>query len=171
MPHKLEEECEKLTDEINQWIESKSEKLTEYEQHPVEGMSDRAAEISWPLLAIGNELGIEDELAEAIIHMIDEYHELTDETDRMLELIHGIAEAFETVGRDRIHTEELLPMLTMTGRSAEMDLSAYLNKYEIGPYRLRIRRDGTSKNRNGYSLDQFEELFGMHNIEVNLNGS
>jgi hypothetical protein len=171
MPHKIEEEIAQLSDEIGEWADEHMENLVEYEQHPVEGLSDRGAEIAWPLLAIANEFGMRDELAEAIVHMVDEYHELTDETDRMLELIREIAQAFEEVGRDRIHTEELLPMLEMdSGTAAAMELSAYLDKYEIGPYRMRIRRSGKNLNRNGYSLDQFEELFGMHNIEVNLDG-
>lgn len=166
MVHELEEETEALMEEILDWVGEHEESIREYRQHPVEGLSDRGAEISWPLLAIANELGVRDELQEAIVHMVSEYHELTDETDRMLEMIHAIADLFADYGRPKLHTRELLEGLGMdANRSAAMELSTYLDKYEIAPYKVRI---GTSVLQ-GYSLDQFEDLFGMHGIEVSLN--
>jgi hypothetical protein len=165
MPQELEEACEALMEEIVEWVAKHEDSLREYRQHPVEGLSDRGAEISWPLIAIANEFGIKDEIEAAIIHMVDEYHEMNDETDQMLELVHAIASLFEEAGRPKLHTRELLDGLGMDeGRAAAMELSDYLAKYEIAPYKVRI---GTAVLQ-GYTLDQFDQLFGMHGIEVSL---
>jgi hypothetical protein len=52
-------------------------------------------------------------------------------------------------------------------RAAAMELAEYLEKYEIRPRKVRI---GTAVLQ-GYTLDQFDTLFGMHGIEVEVGTS
>lgn len=158
-----EEEIEELHELIDEWIDENYEALEGYRQHAVDGLSDRESEIAWPLLAIAHQFGMRDEIAEAIISMITEYHEMTDETDEMLEMIHDIGELFTSYGRGKLHTVEMLDGLGMSEREA-VKLAKYLDNYDIHPKRVRVG----NRVAKGYDLDQFETLFGMHNIEVDV---
>lgn len=162
-----EQEIEQLLDEIDAWVQEHGESLDRFKLKPVEGLSDRESEIAWPLLAIAKEFGIEAQVANAIVEMITEYHEMNDETDEMLEMVHTIAQLFQEYDRPKIHTEEMLAGLGMQStKSGAMQLSAYLDKYDISPHKVRV---GT-RVLQGYTLDQFVTLFDMHGIEVTLNG-
>jgi len=158
--------CE-LVDEIVEWVLEHEEALDEYRQHPVEGLSDREAEIAWPLLAIANEFGIKDEISEAIVSMVTEYHELTDETDKMIETIHVIGELFEQHDRSNLFAYEVLRGLGMgRDKRSAMELADFLSKYDIAPKQVRV---GNTTNK-GYSLEMFDKLFGMYDIKVSING-
>jgi hypothetical protein len=175
MASEIEDEADQLKVELDEWADKHIEALDAYRQHPVEGLSDRGAEISWPLLAIAHEFGIRDQMAEAIASMIDEYREMIDETDEMVEMLHGIAELFEDYAeerprwRGRLHTEEILEGLGKNpkSRADQMQLAKYLAKYDIRPYKFRV---SGSSNANGYTIDQFVRLFGMYNIQVDIGG-
>jgi hypothetical protein len=98
--------------------------------------------------------------------MITEYHEMNDETDEMLEMIHEIAQMFEDYARPKLHTAEILEGISMNAQTGKQ-LSVYLDKYDIHPRDVRV----DTEVAKGYHLNQFRELFGMHGIEVNLNGN
>jgi len=166
-PSEIEGDAEALLEEIEEWVEDHAEALEEYRQKSIEGLSDRGSEISWPLMAIANELGIEDYIGESIVNMVEEYRQMVLETDRMIEMLRNLAALFEEEDRPKLHTHEILKGLGMKGtRAGEMELAAFLSPHDIKPTRFRIANQSLA----GYRLHQFDDLFGMYDIKVRVNG-
>jgi hypothetical protein len=129
----------------------------------VSGLSDREAEIAWPLIAVAAQFGGAEAMALAISELIADYHEAMPETDKALETVRCIAEAFEETGRRKLHTEEILAAGGMDSTQGKL-LSTYLDRYDIHPRSVRIG----NRVAKGYTFEQFEAIFETYAIEVDL---
>jgi hypothetical protein len=154
---------EDLLGEIEGWVVEHAEALASYRQPMVSGLSDREAEIAWPLLAIAAQFGAAESMAVAIAGLIADYHESMPETDKALETVRCIAEAFEETGRRKLHTEEILAAGGMDSTQGKL-LSTYLDRYDIHPRNVRIG----NRVAKGYTFEQFEAIFTTYAIEVDL---
>lgn len=143
------DELEDMLYAIERWTEANVDSLSLIRPEPITEISDRKWEISEPLIAIAQRMGIEDEARQALTTILLENYEEEGLTPQQ-ELLLSIREAFDDLGRDRIFTSEIIEHLEedVNGKW----LGVQLKPYGIQPHVIRI----ANCMARGYLKSQFE---------------
>lgn len=159
---------EALTRMMARWVQDNLASLKGARPEAPKELHDRAADNWDPLLAIAEVAG-GDWLAQAKVAALGLVDSDQDNEVHGVQMLRDIRGLFEAQGRDRFHTDELLPLLVaLEGRRwAEWprgkfltanSLAKLLNPYGIKSRQLRIG----SCNRHGYTLAACQDAFDRY---------
>ena len=146
---------------IEEWVEANGEDLRNTLPEPIDGLSDRESEISWPLLAIAEKFGIREEIKNSIRSMILVYKAHVAAQDKSVEFLRSMAELFYLEGR-KVHTNQVLEWLGFTGTKAAVKLAELCAIYRIEPKNVRLGNHVAK----GYTFEQFEREFEINGINI-----
>lgn len=143
------EPVRRLQDRIAAFVSSSAIAVAVQRPQPCDGISDRQAEITEPLLALASVLGQEATVRSAVA---DVFRDMQDVPSEMARLLATIRDAFR--GEDKVFTATLLERLG-SGISGKQ-LAVWLTPVGVSPKDIRI----ANRTGSGYDRRDFEEAFG-----------
>jgi hypothetical protein len=164
----VEQEAGELRVRIEQWAEENIEHLAQLQLEPLEGLSDRRADIWEPLLGIAYVAGIEwfGRAREAAITLAAA--PAAEDESTGVRLLADIRTVFDATGTDHIFSETLVSKLNALEESpwaewfgkglTKNGLAKMLRRFEIRPRTVRVR-DSTAK---GYGSAYFADAWSRY---------
>jgi len=148
----LEEEVEALVSKICDWTSENAEKLRYKKPKRLDKITDRQWEIAMPLISISELLKVKNG-REAVANLLSQKIERNTESPRE-ELLGKVRELFESVGRDKVFTYEIIDY--MDGKYwTPRNIANIMGEFMVQPKPVRVGNEV----KRGYSIDQFEDLF------------
>lgn len=153
-----EPEAERLLQEITAWMDANYEKgVAAFRPAPIDGIGDRAWEISMPLVAIAAAFGkpFEKQARAAIKRLLTREEKMTPES----QLLSDIRDAFDTAGTKVLPGAAIVDALNSDGGSwTGKLLASRLRPFGVQPTTIRFK----NQVARGYRRMDFEAVWETH---------
>lgn len=156
LPRKVEPLADELQETITEWVKVNLDTVADYEPEFVDGIGDRAFQITEPLLQVAYAAGVEDEAREAIATLLTKP---TVTLTQGQQVLMAAREWFTESDMDRVTTARLE---NATGFNGKL-IGTLLAKYGIRPVTLNKGHAVTGdKNAKGYYLRDLADAIATY---------